>query len=218
MLMLEQEPWEDDKQEVTAGNAAAGAGNQLANAEAVDRSLSSNSSSCGVSKTAFRKCSVRICRRDGVLQWPRDASGGTASSPRELPEPLTPGGDLVVTDFDAVINSFAPQSMEEYLLGDGLRTPTSASSTNASPKLMLLPAPASPVPVQVQRPPSSTMAMGDLQAVQPYSGDLNLQLRHVDTSSSSSSGPCSAKALKLDAGAGGGGNVGTELVLATPTY
>lgn len=32
-----------------------------------------------------------------------------------------------------------------------------------------------------------------------------------------SSGPCGAKVLKLDVGAGGG-EVGTELVLATPTY
>jgi hypothetical protein len=114
-----------------------------------------------------------------MLQWPKAESGGTATSPRELPEPLTPGGDLVITDFDAVINSLAPPSMEEYLMAEGLRTPTSASSTNASPKLPLLPAPASPV--QVQPPPlhSTTVTMANLQAVQPYSGDLNLQLRHM---------------------------------------
>jgi hypothetical protein len=173
MLMLEQDPWED-KQE------ASGAGNQLADADAMDGSFSSNGdTSQGSTKRALRKCSVRICRRDGMLQWPKAESGGTATSPRELPEPLTPGGDLVITDFDAVINSLAPPSMEEYLMAEGLRTPMSASSTNASPKLPLLPAPASPV--QVQPPPlhSTTVTMANLQAVQPYSGDLNLQLRHM---------------------------------------
>jgi len=60
------------------------------------------------------------------------------------------------------------------------------------------------------------VTMADQQAVQPYSGDFNLQLRHKDTSSSSPR-PCGAKALKLDAGAGVG-SVGTELALATPTY
>ncbi|CAN6343951.1 unnamed protein product [Urochloa humidicola] len=65
----------------------------------------------------------------------RAASGGTAT--RELLEPLTPGGDLVITDFDVVINSLAPLSME-YLMAEGLPTPTSALSTNASPKLPLL--------------------------------------------------------------------------------
>ncbi|CAN6357140.1 unnamed protein product [Urochloa humidicola] len=206
MLMLEQEPWDADKQEASAGNDAASAGNQVADADAVDCSFSSHGRACSSAKRALRSCSVRICRRDGMLQWPRAASDGTATSPRELPEPLTPGGDLIITDFDAVINSLAPQSMEDYLMAEGLPTPTSASSTNASPKLPLLPAPASPV--QVQPPPlqSTTMTMGD----------LNLQLRHMDTSSSSP-GPCSAKALKLDTGSGGG-NVGTELALATPTY
>ena len=179
MLMLAQEPWDADKQEASAGNDndAAGLGNQLA--EAVDGSFSSNSGSCGDSKSAFRKYSVRVCRRDGMLEWPSAASGGTPSSPRELPEPLTPGGDLVVTDFDAVINSLAPPSMEEYLLADGLPTPTSASSsTNASPKLPLLPAPASPV--QAPPLPSTSKSMVvDLQAVQSYSGDLNLPIRHM---------------------------------------
>ncbi|KAJ1266484.1 hypothetical protein BS78_08G154300 [Paspalum vaginatum] len=226
MLMLAQEPWDADKQEASAVDAAAaGLGNQLAEAaaEAVDGSFSSNSGSCGDGKSALRKYSVRVCRRDGMLEWPSAASGGTPSSPRELPEPLTPGGDLdlVVTDFDAVINSLAPPSMEEYLLADGLPTPTSASSsTNASPKLPLLPAPASPVQVQTPSQSPSNVAMDDLQAVQPSSSGLNLQLRRMDKSSSSSSGHCGAKAMKLDAGAGGGGggNVGTELVLATPTY
>ncbi|CAN6339042.1 unnamed protein product [Urochloa humidicola] len=206
MLMLEQEPWDADKQEASARNAAAGAGNQLADANPVDGSFSSNGGTCGSDQRALRKCSVRICRRDGMLQWPRAASGGAATSPRELPEPLTPGGDLVITDFDAVINSLAPPSMEEYLMAEGIHTPTSASSTNASPKLPLLPAPASPVHVKPPPLRSTTMTMDD----------LNLQLRHMDTSSSSS-GPCGAKAQKLDAGAGGGG-VGTELALATPTY
>ena len=111
-----------------------------------------------------------------MLQWPMAASDGTTSSPSELPEPLAPGVDLVITDFDAVINSLAPPSMEEYLMAEGLPTSTSASSSSASPKLALLPAPASPV--QVQPLQSTTVTMADQQAVQPYSGDFNLQLRH----------------------------------------
>ncbi|XP_021301584.1 uncharacterized protein LOC8071493 [Sorghum bicolor] len=203
LLMLAQEPWEGDKQEAGANNALVCAGNELTDADAVDGSFSSNHSACGDKKMALRK---RICMREGACQWPRSAaSGGTAGSPGNLPEPLTPGADLVIADFDTMINSLAPPSMEEYLLVDGLPTPTSASSTNASPKLQLLPSPASPI--QVQPLPSTTLVMGD----------LNLQLRHMDTSSSSSSGQCVAKVLKLDAGAGGG-EVGTELVLATPTY
>ncbi|CAM0147278.1 unnamed protein product [Urochloa decumbens] len=206
MLMLEQEPWDADKQETSARNAtAAGSGNRLADADPVDSSFSSHGRACSSAKRALRSCSVRICRRDGMLQWPRAASGGMATSPRELPEPLTPGGDLVITDFDAVINSLAPPSMEEYLMAEGLPTPTSASSTNASPRLPLLPAPDSPVHVQPPQLQSTAMTMGDLK----------LQLR-LDTSSSSS-GTCGAKALKLDA-VSGGGNVGTELALATPTY
>ncbi|KAF8655648.1 hypothetical protein HU200_060966 [Digitaria exilis] len=221
MLMLDQEPWDADKQEASAGNVAAGAGNQLTDADPVDGSFNSNggASDSASAEMALRKCSVRICRRDGMLQWPKPESGGTATSPRELPEPLTPGADLVITDFDAVISSLAPPSMEEYLMAEGLHTPTSASSTNnaASPKLPLLPAPASPIEVQPPPLQSTAMTTGDLQAVQqPYTGDLNLQLRRKDTSSSSP-GPCGGKALKLDAGAGGG-VVGTELALATPTY
>ncbi|KAF8762978.1 hypothetical protein HU200_008825 [Digitaria exilis] len=221
MLMLEQEPWDADKEEASAGNAAAGAGNQLTDADPVDGSFSTNGGACdsASAEMALRKCSMRICRRDGMPQWPKAESGGTATSPRELPEPLTPGADLVITDFDAVISSLAPPSMEEYLMAEGLHTPTSASSTNnaASPKLPLLPAPASPIEVQPPPLQSTTMTMGDLQAVQqPYTGDLNLQLRRKDTSSSSP-GPCGSKTLKLDAGAGGG-VVGTELALATPTY
>jgi hypothetical protein len=178
MLMLAQEPWYADKQEASAGNAAAGAGNQLVNADAVDGSFSSNGGTSGSTKRALRTCSMRMRRRDGMLQWPTPASDGTATSPRELPEPLTPGVDLVITDFDAVINSLAPPSMEEYLMTEGLPTSTSASSTNASPKLPHLPAPASPV--QVQPPPlqSTTVTMADQQGVQPYSGDFSLQLRH----------------------------------------
>ncbi|CAN6348576.1 unnamed protein product [Urochloa humidicola] len=206
MLMLEQEPWDADKKEASAGNDAAGAGNQLSDADAVDCSFSSHGRTCSSAKRALRSCSVRICRRDGMLQWPMASSGGTGTSPRELPEPLTPGGDLVITGFDAVINSLAPPSMEEYLMAEGLSTPTSASSTNASPNLPLLPTPASPVHVQPPQLQSTTMTMGD----------LNLQLQHTDTSASSP-GLCGAKALKLDAGARGG-DVGTELALATCTY
>lgn len=185
MLMLDQEPWDADKQEASAGNAASGAGNgnQLADTDPIDGSFSSNGGAYDSAKMALRKCSVRICRRDGMLQWPLAASGGsgTTTSPRELPEPLTPGGDLVITDFDAMISSLAPPSMEEYLMAEDLHTPTSASSTNnASPKLPLLPAPASPIEVQPPPLQATTMTMGDLQAVQqPYSGDVNLQLRRM---------------------------------------
>jgi len=165
LLMLAQEPWEGDKQEAGANNALVCAGNELTDADAVDGSFSSNHSACGDKKMALRK---RICMREGACQWPRSAaSGGTAGSPGNLPEPLTPGADLVIADFDTMINSLAPPSMEEYLLVDGLPTPTSASSTNASPKLQLLPSPASPI--QVQPLPSTTLVMGD----------LNLQLRHM---------------------------------------
>ncbi|KAG2630855.1 hypothetical protein PVAP13_3KG554200 [Panicum virgatum] len=176
MLMLAQEPWDADNQEASAGNTAASAGNQLVDAYAVDGNFSSNGGTSGSTKRALRRCSVRMHRRDGMLQWPTAASDGTTSSPRELPEPLTPGVDLVITDFDAVINSLAPPSMEEYLMAEGLPTSTSASSSSASPKLALLPAPASPV--QVQPLQSTTVAMADQQAVQPYSGDFNLQLQH----------------------------------------
>ena len=176
MLMLAQEPWNADKQEASAGNAAAGSGNQLVDADAVDGSFSSNGGTSGSTKRALRRCSVRMRRRDGMLQWPTAASDGTTSSPSELPEPLTPGVDLVITDFDAVINSLVPPSMEEYLMAEGLPTSTSASSSSASPKVALLPAPASPV--QVQPLQSTTVTMADQQAVQPYSGDFNLQLRH----------------------------------------
>ncbi|XP_066359668.1 protein AMEIOTIC 1 homolog isoform X2 [Miscanthus floridulus] len=202
VLMLAQEPWDGDKQEACANNALVCASNQLTDADAVDGSFSSDHSACDDEKMALRK---GICMREGAWQWPRSAaSGGKAGSPGDLPEPLTPGADLVIADFDTMINSLAPPSMEDYLLADGLPTPTSASSTNASPKLQLLPSPASPI--QVQPLPSTAMVMGD----------LNLQLRHSDMSSTSS-GPCGAKALNLDAGAGGG-EVDTELVLATPTY
>ncbi|KAJ1266494.1 hypothetical protein BS78_08G155300 [Paspalum vaginatum] len=55
MLMLAQEPWDADKQEASAGNGndAAGLGNQLAEAEAVDGSFSSNSGSCRDGKSAL---------------------------------------------------------------------------------------------------------------------------------------------------------------------
>ncbi|CAN6164216.1 unnamed protein product [Urochloa humidicola] len=55
----------------------------------LDGSYSSNGGACGSGQRALKRCSVRICRRDGMLQWPRAVSGGTATSPRELPEPLT---------------------------------------------------------------------------------------------------------------------------------
>lgn len=173
MLMLEQgdtcvkEPWEDDKQEANTGNAAAGAGNQMADEQAVDGSTSSYGGDRSSGKWASRKCNVRICRQDRTLQWPKAESGAVACSPRELPEPLTPGGDLVVTGFDAVINSLAPESMEEYLVADGLLMQTSASSTNASSlNLPLLPAPVSPVQVQPSPLPSTIVARDDDLMVQ----------------------------------------------------
>jgi hypothetical protein len=148
------------------------AGDQLAGADAFDGSFSSNHSAYGDEKMVLRK---RICVREGACQWPRSAtsSGATAGSPGDLPEPLTPGADLIVTDFDTMIDSLALPSMEEYLQVDGLPTPTSASSTTASPKLQLLPSPASPI--QVQQPlPSTTMVVGD----------FNMQLRHMVSLSS----------------------------------
>ncbi|KAL6643885.1 hypothetical protein ACP70R_018651 [Stipagrostis hirtigluma subsp. patula] len=211
MLMLEQadlfvkEPSkaDTDKQEAIAGNAAtAGA----SNATAVDGSASSGG------RRASRKCSMRICKPQGAFQWPSaaDTAAVAACSPTALLEPLTPGGDLAMTNFDAVIYDLAPSSLEEYLAAGGLPTPTSASSTNGASAQ--LPLPASPV----QPPPPATVATDEqAQAAQPYSGGLELQLRHTDTSSSS--GPCGTKALMVDAGAGGG-NVGTELALAIPNY
>lgn len=177
LLMLAQEPWEVDKQEAGGANKAlvVCAGDQLAGADAVDGSFSSNHSAYGDEKMVLRK---RICVREGARQWPRSAtsSGATAGSPGDLPEPLTPGADLIVTDFDTMIDSLALPSMEEYLQVDGLPTSTSASSTTASPKLQLVPSPASPI--QVQPLPSTTMVVGD----------FNMQLRHMV--SLSSLAPC----------------------------
>ncbi|XP_039803955.1 protein AMEIOTIC 1 homolog [Panicum virgatum] len=139
MLMLAQEPWDADKQEASAGNAAAGSGNQLVDADAVDGSFSSNGGTSGSTKRALRRCSVRMRRRDGMLQWPTAASDGTTSSPSELPEPLTPGVDLVITDFNAVINSLAPPSMEEYMMAEASqhqrprRPPAPLPSSRSSP-------------------------------------------------------------------------------------
>ncbi|XP_062202719.1 protein AMEIOTIC 1 homolog [Phragmites australis] len=226
MLLLEQadlcvkEPSKADidKQEASTGNAlghaAAGASNATASSNGGDGVR-------GSEKRTSRKCSVRICKPQGTFQWLNtavDTVNGEACSPSALPEPLTPGGDLVVANFDAVMYNLAPPSVEEYLAVGGLPTPTSASSTNAaSAKLPLLPAPASAVQVQPPPLPSSTVAWDDdLQAVQPYFGGLDLQLRHTD--SSSSSVPClpeaGKKALMLDAGSG---NVGTELALSMAT-
>ncbi|TVU48951.1 hypothetical protein EJB05_00237, partial [Eragrostis curvula] len=136
---------------------------------------------------------MRICKPQGTFQWPNTSAGGEACSPTALPEPLTPGGDLVITNFDAVIYNLAPSSLEEYLATDGLPTPTSASSTTAF-STRLPRTPGSPL-----LPPSMTVVGDDVQA---------------DTSSSSSA-PCMLEAGKkvLD-----GGNVGTELALATPSY
>ncbi|KAL6847150.1 hypothetical protein ACP4OV_023003 [Aristida adscensionis] len=206
MLMLEQaDPYvkepsksDTDKQEASACNAAA-----------VDGSANSGG------KSALRKCSMRICKPQKTFQWVSAEANastaiGTACSPAALLEPLTPGGDLAMNNLDAMIYDLAPPYLEEYLVADGLPIPMSASSsTFASTQL---PLPNSPI-----QPPQPTNVSRDDQAqeVQPYSGGLELQLRHTDTSTPS--GPCGAKALMLNTGAGGG-NVGTELALAIPNY
>lgn len=116
-------------------------------------------------KRTSRKCTMSICKSAGMAT-------DEACSPKALPEPRTPGADLIITNFDAVIYSLAPSSMEEYLATDGLGTPTSASSTTAaSTRLPLLPTPASPL-----RQLSITTARDDaLQTVQPCSGNFNTQ-------------------------------------------
>uniref|UniRef100_A0A0A9DL18 PTC1-like winged helix-turn-helix domain-containing protein n=1 Tax=Arundo donax TaxID=35708 RepID=A0A0A9DL18_ARUDO len=147
MLMLDQadhcakEPSKADidKQEASAGDALVDAVADASNATAAE-------------KGASRKCSMRICKPQGTFQWLNTAAGtvaGEACSPSAMPEPLTPGGDLAATNFDAVIYNLAPPSVDEYLVSGGLPTPTSSSSTNAaSAKLPLPPAPASPAHVQ----------------------------------------------------------------------
>ncbi|CAD6269369.1 unnamed protein product [Miscanthus lutarioriparius] len=109
------------------------------------------------------------------------------------------------TSFQSMKEELLLQRIEEQPLLMLAQEPWEGDKQEAGANnALLLPSPA--LPIQVQPLPSTTMVMGD----------LNLQLRHTDTSSSSS-GPCGAKALKLDAGAGGV-EVGTDLVLATPTY
>ncbi|TVU48964.1 hypothetical protein EJB05_00252, partial [Eragrostis curvula] len=192
-----------DKQEACAGNVPGDAAVGTSKATAVDSSISISE------KRMSRKCRMRICKPQGTFQWAKTSAGGEACSPTALPEPLTPGGDLVITNFDAVIYNLAPSSLE-YLAADGLPTPTSASSTTAF-STRLPATPGSPL-----LSPSMTLDVDDLQAVRPCSGGLGSQLPHKDTSSSSSA-PCmleaGKKALVLD-----GGNVGTELALATPSY
>jgi hypothetical protein len=119
------------------------------------------------------QCSMRIYKPQRTFAWPDTSAGmatGEACSPKALPEPLTPGGDFIVTNFDSVIYNLAQSSMEEYLATDGLPTPTSASSTTtASTKLPLLPTPASPI-----QQLSATTSRDD----EPCSGGLNTQLSH----------------------------------------
>ncbi|XP_040244259.1 protein AMEIOTIC 1 homolog [Aegilops tauschii subsp. strangulata] len=99
-------------------------------------------------------------------------------------------------------------------------TPPSASSTNAasSAKLLLLPAPGSPV----QPPATSSSPRVDVclqEPAQPHSGGLDLQLRHTAQDASSLPFPCGAAVGLPESGkTTTGGRVGTELALATPSY
>ncbi|XP_071675959.1 uncharacterized protein [Lolium perenne] len=168
-----------DREAPAAALAVVGAGDQLADND--------TSSGAGGKRTS-RKCIVRICKPQGAFRWP------------EAAPPSSPATPMVV------------MNDEEYLTDGGLElpsTPPSASSTNASSsKLLLLPAPDSPV--QPPLPPSANCSPRDvdiqLQAsAQPGSGP-DLQLRHAVQDSS----------LPLPCGANVG--VGTELALATPSY
>lgn len=209
-----------DKQEDNAGRASdhadLRAGNQPVDATAVDGD--GTDVRAGSGKRTSRKCSVCICKPEGTFQWPDMAVLPPVLAP---PSPLNAMAETVIADADAVANIASMDELHEYMVAGGLPTPPSASSTNAATaKLPLPPAPASPVQPPPP-PPSTTSARYVLQAVQPYSGALGLQLRHTDTSSSSSA-PCGASLLEgkkamLNAAAGGG-NVGTELALATPSY
>ncbi|KAM0825940.1 hypothetical protein ACQ4PT_069200 [Festuca glaucescens] len=202
LRLCAKESSEAEKQESNAGreapvNAAAlavvGAGDQLAD--------DGTSSGFGGKRTP-RKCSVRICKPQGAFQWPDAAP------------PSSPATPTVVMDD------------EEYMTDGCLElppTPPSASSTNASAKLLLLPAPDSPV--QPPLPPSANCSPRDvviqLQAsAQPGSGP-DLQLPHAVEDSSlplpcgASAGLPEGKKTAMDAS---GGGVGTELALATPSY
>ncbi|KAM0847647.1 hypothetical protein ACQ4PT_054887 [Festuca glaucescens] len=203
LRLCAKESSEAEKQESNAGreapvNAAAlavvGAGDQLADDD--------TSSGAGGKRTS-RKCSVRICKPQRAFQWPEGAP------------PSSPATPTVVMDD------------EEYLTDGGLEfppTPQSASSTNASSaKLLLLPAPDSPV--QPPLPPSANCSPRDvdiqLQAsAQPGSGP-DLQFRHAAQDSSLPL-PCGANAGlpegKKSAMDACGGGSGTELALATPSY
>jgi hypothetical protein len=168
--------------------------------------LAADGTSSGVDgKRTSRKCSVRNCKPQGAFQCPDTAPPSS---------PVTPT---------------AAMDEEEYMADGGLElppTPPSVSSTNAaSAKLLLLPAPESPV--QPPLPPSADCSPRDvdlqLQAsAQPGSGGPGLQLRHAAQDSSLPL-PCGATAslpegtttVKLYAGSGGG--MGAELAMATPS-
>jgi hypothetical protein len=180
-----------DREAPAAALAVVGAGDQLADDD--------TSSGAGGKRTS-RKCSVRICKPQGAFRWP------------EAAPPSSPATPTVVMDD------------EEYLTDGGLElpsTPQSASSTNASSaKLLLLPAPDSPV-----QPPSTNCSPRDIDiqlqtSAQPGSGP-DQQFRHAVQDSSlqlpygANAGLPEGKKTAMDASSG---CMGTELALATPSY
>jgi hypothetical protein len=192
MLMLtsadhsvkEPSTYDIDKQEASTGNVPGDA--------VVGASKASTGEGTVIEK---RKCSMRVCKPQTTFAWPDTSAGmatGEACSPKALPEPLTPGGDLIVTNFDSVIYNLAPSSMEEYLATDGLPTPTSVSSTTtASTKLPLLPTPASPI---------QQLSTATSRDDEPCSRGLNTQLSHKVSSPRSSPWSCSTKLESDDIG------------------
>jgi hypothetical protein len=183
-----------DREAPAAALAVVGAGDQLADDD--------TSSGAGGKRTS-RKCSVRICKPQRAFQWPDAAPPSSPTTPT-----------LVMDD-------------EEYMADGCLElppTPQSASSTNASSaKLLLLPAPDSPV--QPPLPPSANCSPRDIDiqlqaSAQPVSGP-DQQFRHA-VQDSSLPLPCGANASlpegKKTAMDASSGCMGTELALATPSY
>ncbi|VAI12557.1 unnamed protein product [Triticum turgidum subsp. durum] len=142
-----------------------------------------------------------------------DGDGGKC---REWPDEAQPSSPRTPT-----AARVASVDDDECAMDGGLElppTPPSASSTNAasSTKLLLLPAPDSPVQHPPQPPATSSSPRVD--------GGLDLQLRHTAQDAASLPFPCGATAVRPSpeggktTTTGGGGRVGTELALATPSY
>ncbi|KAM3253706.1 hypothetical protein ACQJBY_047662 [Aegilops geniculata] len=142
-----------------------------------------------------------------------DGDGGKC---REWPDEAQPSSPRTPT-----AARVASVDEDECAMDGGLElppTPPSASSTNAasSAKLLLLPAPDSPVQHPPRPPATSSSPMVDADC-------LDLQLRHTAQDASSLPFPCGATAVRPSPEGGkttttGGGRVGTELALATPSY